>query len=892
VNDAQEYVSQGRHAVEAEDWRDAVGFFQAALRIDVEYAQAHLGLGIAYWHLGRTDEAIFEYRTALRLHPSFAEAHFGLGVAYRQQGRLEEAIHHYLVALRLNPVYAQAHYNLGVAYCQQDRWDEAISEFQAVLCITPDDADTRFGLGLAYKQTGHVDQAIREYQFAVRFNPGFSRAHYNLAVASWQKGLKSMAAREAELARELGYEAAGSLLKKMGVTVSREKAARKVQRRKPVEPTLPPAVRKRLDQGLVFLKREEWKKAADVFEELIVGNQDLVEAGIGLARAYAGDLRWDDAAVVLSPLLERHPDNGSAHCLMGQSLAARDRLDEAIEEVRLAESLGFERAGKYLTLLREYQAQQIAAGSVEGAVEPVFPGLVVEPASGEWRVGALVPLEEGRGRIAPGITVVQESQRASVEEAVPPAVGSVPQPSAEAGLTEEPIEGAAPQAEPEIVAAPTSVPAAREHYNRGQELAKLGRWDDAIREFQAAVEEDNGFSDAYVAIGKANVKLNRWGDAVTAFLATLIDSPPDGRSHYYLGLVYAEQGRLVEAGGEAARAQKLGYEPAEELLLRLRTEELVGPADVAAQSLMPQEEPWGFPATLDEADQVGIQPEVQAAPEPQAPPVERSHQGDARYRFEQGVACVRDGEWDDAVSEFEAALELDPTLARARLELGRVYARQERWDDAIDQFRAVVEGNPDDVRAHFYLALAYAERGSFDEAIAEAEWALRLGHEPARSLLERLRRLPGLETGGWAQVTRPVDAASGREGVTLRGGPGQEHFQRGLAAGAQAKWREAVDEFQAALEEMPGFVPARIELGKAYARQRRWDEAAGCFRDALGINPNDADAHYCLGLVHAEKGEWDEATQQFQRALRINPNHAEARKGMGLAYGQKILLAE
>jgi len=906
VIDVERYVSQGRQCVQEGSWRDAIRCFQAALRIDLECAQAHLGLGVAYWHLGRTDEAIFEYRTALRLEPSSAEAHFGLGVAYRQQGRLEEAIQEYLAALRLNPVYAQAHYNLGVAYCQQDRWDEAISEFQAVLCITPDDADARFGLGLAYKQLGHLDQAIREYQFSLRFNPGFARAHYNLAVACLDKGLTTMAVREAERARELGYEAARVLLRKLGVEVSVEEAESEVSEPPAaetgvgeapvVEAEIPDGVRKRLEQGLAYLEKDKYKRAAAVFEDVVAHTPELVSAQVALVRAYMGERRWDDASAVLRSLLEQHPDNGEAHYLLGQALAATDHLEEAIEEIERALSLGYERADKYLTLLREYLAEKTspqktppseAESEQEEATAPqVRQAVESAPVPDEVDVPVVAPATAER-TAAPEPMHEEELPVAIVEEELAPDTEL----SSEEDTSEKPRE-AAPQQPPDETAEETMAPAARVHFERGQAFADGGRWDEAIREFQAALEEDAGFNDAYVAMGKAYAKLNRWGDAVTAFLAAIADSPPDGRSHYYLGLVYAEQGRLDEAASEAARAVQLGYEPAAELFASLRPEGHVEAESAELMPLMSEEEPSAVLLTTKRA---GLAPggldAGGTAPEP-ADAAAECVGGDSRYHFEQGLTHVGEGQWDEAIEEFQAALDIDPLLVRARLELGRVYARQKRWKDAIRQFERVAEANPDDVRAHFYMALTYAEEGAFDKAVGEAEKALRLGYEPARSLLDRLRQLPGPGRAGRTRAARPMDTAAGRDGLTLKASPGQAHFQRGLAAAAQARWSDAITEFEATLEEMPGFIPARIELGKAYARQRRWDDAAACFREVMGINPNDADAHYYLGLVHAEKGEWDDATRQFQCALRINPNHAEARKGMGLAYGQKILLAE
>ena len=75
--------------------------FQATLRVNPNYAKAHLLLGVAYTQQGRTDEAIQEYQMALRVKPDDADAHFGLSVTYGQQGRTVEARREARLALQL-----------------------------------------------------------------------------------------------------------------------------------------------------------------------------------------------------------------------------------------------------------------------------------------------------------------------------------------------------------------------------------------------------------------------------------------------------------------------------------------------------------------------------------------------------------------------------------------------------------------------------------------------------------------------------------------------------------------------------------------------------------------------------------------------------------------------
>ncbi|MEA3342474.1 MAG: serine/threonine-protein kinase, partial [Chloroflexota bacterium] len=109
--------------------------------VDVALAEEHLKRGVSYANQDRWDEATREFQAALRINPNYAQAHLGLGAAYGQQGRLDDEIREYQAALRLNPDYAGAHFGLGLTYVQQGRLDEAIREYQAALRVNPNYAE-------------------------------------------------------------------------------------------------------------------------------------------------------------------------------------------------------------------------------------------------------------------------------------------------------------------------------------------------------------------------------------------------------------------------------------------------------------------------------------------------------------------------------------------------------------------------------------------------------------------------------------------------------------------------------------------------------------------------------------------------------------------------------
>ena len=62
-----------------------VSYIKQAIRIDPDDADAHYGLGLAYFTLGMDKEAIGSFKQAIRIDPDFAEAHYNLGVAHTRK---------------------------------------------------------------------------------------------------------------------------------------------------------------------------------------------------------------------------------------------------------------------------------------------------------------------------------------------------------------------------------------------------------------------------------------------------------------------------------------------------------------------------------------------------------------------------------------------------------------------------------------------------------------------------------------------------------------------------------------------------------------------------------------------------------------------------------------
>jgi protein O-mannosyl-transferase len=114
----------------------------------------------------------------------------------------------------------------------------------------------------------------------------------------------------------------------------------------------------------------------------------------------------------------------------------------------------------------------------------------------------------------------------------------------------------------------------------------------------------------------------------------------------------------------------------------------------------------------------------------------KSPDGDIPH-YDLGYAYLRLGRIDEAISEYQTALKLNPDFFGAHYDLGYAYLRLGRIDEAVKEYQTAIKLNPDSADAHYHLGKAYAYQNHFDEAISEYNAALKIdpNHAPSQKSL-------------------------------------------------------------------------------------------------------------------------------------------------------------
>jgi tetratricopeptide (TPR) repeat protein len=90
------------------------------------------------------------------------------------------------------------------------------------------------------------------------------------------------------------------------------------------------------------------------------------------------------------------------------------------------------------------------------------------------------------------------------------------------------------------------------------------------------------------------------------------------------------------------------------------------------------------------------------------------------------------------------------------------------------------------------------------------------------------------------------------------------------------KLDEAIEVLTKGLEKQPGYLSARVSLGKIYIESGKLQEAVTAFEKVIAVIPDNLYAHKKLAEIYKDLGKRDEAIGEFKTVLRINPADAWA----------------
>jgi tetratricopeptide (TPR) repeat protein len=242
---------------------------------------------------------------------------------------------------------------------------------------------------------------------------------------------------------------------------------------------------------------------------------------------------------------------------------------------------------------------------------------------------------------------------------------------------------------------------------------------------------------------------------------------------------------------------------------------------------------------------------------------------------QRGTHYLQQGDFVRALEAYQAAEKLQPADPAIQFNLGLALYRAGRLRDALGPLAKAKQAAASRRQATYLRGVILFSLNDLEACVGEIG-GLREDPEYGEAVLymlvesnRRLARAQDSQTAFVELSKRYPDSAF-------------LHKLMGMAYESQYMYKEALQEFQAALRVNPSMPEMNFAVGFVLLKQHQLDEARPWFEKELALQSCYAPALYALGEVERKKSRPAGAEKLYRRAIACDNSYADAYLGLGM----------
>ncbi|HEV7218453.1 MAG TPA: tetratricopeptide repeat protein [Terriglobales bacterium] len=230
---------------------------------------------------------------------------------------------------------------------------------------------------------------------------------------------------------------------------------------------------------------------------------------------------------------------------------------------------------------------------------------------------------------------------------------------------------------------------------------------------------------------------------------------------------------------------------------------------------------------------------------------------------------------------FKQAIAQKPDFASAHVDLGLLYSQTNREDEAVSEFQKTLEIDPS--RSDARAALVKIYRTQATDAVHSQDL------EKALSLLIKARKISPKEHDvlfefGMIALRMslfPDSIQAFQEALQVQPNDSKAIYGLGRAQIGLTKFQDATESFERYLQLRPDDASGHYALGFVLRALQQIPEARREFERSIQLQPVQTESYFCLGLLDLDENKLDDASKHFASVIKQNPKHAGALTGLG-----------
>jgi tetratricopeptide (TPR) repeat protein/S1-C subfamily serine protease len=389
---------------------------------------------------------------------------------------------------------------------------------------------------------------------------------------------------------------------------------------------------------------------------------------------------------------------------------------------------------------------------------------------------------------------------------------------------------------------------------RGGQLWRLRRYEEAIKAFDEAIKQndpDNVYL-AWYGKGLALFTLDKDQPAIEA-LQQAINTLPKGED-------------LKEFHSSILQLQSAVYqylENYEQALTVINQAIFLFPNNPNHYN-----EKWAVLSELKRYDEglAAINKAIELAPRAQA-------------YYNRGNLYFNQQKYELALADYNKAIELDSNDAYAYNNRGNLYYDQQKYDLALADFTKAIELNRNFAEAYLGRGVVYYLQQKYELALADFNKAIELDSKLAMAYYNRGNLY-------FNQQKYELALADYSKAIEINRNYANAYLNRGNLYSNQQKYELALADYSKAIEINPNDAMAYNNRGNLYFNQQKYELALADYNKAIEINRNFAEAYNNRGNLYFAQQKYKLALADYEEAIKINSNFAEAYANRGLLYAE------
>ncbi len=161
---AENYYYHGIIQKKLENYLLSEADFNASLKVDPNYINSYIGLGVVKLKQNKTEDALLSVNKAIQIDNKNKEALMLRSQIYKKKSEIPSAINDLSTLVQFYPDDEEILYQRGMTYYDNNQFQNALADFSKVLLKNEKNKSALYKRGNTYEKLGKNDEALKDYE--------------------------------------------------------------------------------------------------------------------------------------------------------------------------------------------------------------------------------------------------------------------------------------------------------------------------------------------------------------------------------------------------------------------------------------------------------------------------------------------------------------------------------------------------------------------------------------------------------------------------------------------------------------------------------------------------------------------------------------------------------